>query len=395
MKTLPRIAATVLGLSLALSPALVKSAATAADPTDPALAVTEVAGELSIPWDLAFLPDGSMLYTQRDAKAVTLVPADGQPRVVLDSPAGMWNGGETGLMGIDVAYDFATTHDFFTCHGYRSGTTKDVRVVRWHLNDDMTTATLAKTLVTGLPSTSGRHAGCALVKGAGQILYIGTGDAATGKIPQDLNSGGGKTLRVDSRTGAGWSTNPFHTSSNTMKRRVWTFGHRNVQGLTKRSDGALWSIEQGSYRDDEVNWLHGKGDYGWNPVPRKSGDPSYNESVPMTDTSLKGAQQAAKWKSGGSTIATSAGAFVYGSQWGSLNGAMAVAALKDQSLRFLMFDSSGKLLREKSAAELDGTVGRLRAAVQGPDGSLYVTTSNSTATTGPVDKILRITPEEG
>jgi len=382
--------AAVFGLSLAVSPSL--SPAFAAAPPNPALTVTEVADSLAIPWDLAFLPDGTMLYTQRDAKTVTLVPQVGQPRVVLDSPAGMWNGGETGLMGIDVASDFATTHDFFTCHGYRSGTTKDVRVIRWHLNDAMTAATPAKTLVTGLPSTSGRHGGCALVKGAGQILYIGTGDAATGKNPQSLTSGGGKTLRVDSRTGAGWSTNPFRKSKNTMQKRVWTYGHRNVQGLTKRSDGALWSIEQGSSRDDEVNWLHGKGNYGWNPVPKKSGDPSYNESVPMTDTSLPGAQQAAKWRSGNSTIATSGGTFIYGSSWGAFDGAMAVATLKDQSLRFLTFDAAGKLLNATSAAELDGTYGRLRAAVQGPDGSLYVTTSNTTSSSGPVDKVLKITP---
>jgi glucose/arabinose dehydrogenase len=100
---------------------------------------------------------------------------------------------------------------------------------------------------------------------------------------------------------------------------VWTWGHRNVQGLAQRGDGTLWSVEQGSYRDDEVNLLVAGGDYGWNPVP------GYDESVPMTDQSLPGRQIAAKWRSGDPTIATSGAAFVQGRRWGALNGALAVA----------------------------------------------------------------------
>ena len=82
---------------------------------------------------------------------------------------------------------------------------------------------------------------------------------------------------------------------------MYTYGHRNVQGVAERADGTLWSIEQGSTRDDEVNLLVNGGDYGWNPVP------GYNESVPMTDQSLPGTQLEARWRSGDSTLATSGG----------------------------------------------------------------------------------------
>ena len=122
-------------------------------------------------------------------------------------------------------------------------------------------------------------------------------------------------------TGAPWPGNPFHNAGNHDKRYVFTYGHRNVQGLDQRDDGTLWSVEQGSYRDDEVNRLRKGGDYGWNPVP------GYNESVPMTDQGLPGKQWNAVWRSGDPTIATSGGGFVQGKDWKGLNGNFAAAAL--------------------------------------------------------------------
>jgi len=369
-------------LSTVVSPA---SAAT----TRPSIDVTVVRSGLAIPWDLAFLPDGSMLYTERSLKRLTLRTPTGAERVLLDSPAGMWASGETGLMSVEVPADFATTHDIITCHGYQSGATQDVRVVRWHLDDTLSHATLKRTLVSGLPSTSGRHGGCALLKGSGNMLFIGTGDAATGRNPQNLFSGGGKVLRVDATTGGTVKGNPFQTSTNLMKRKIYSYGHRNVQGLARRTDGPIWSDEHGSYRDDEINLLRNGGNYGWNPVPRKPGDPSYNEGAdsPMTDHSLPGTQISARWRSGDPTKAISGATFVSSSGWGGWRGALAVTALKDTSLRMLRFSSAGTLLETWKPAELNHTYGRLRGAVQGPDGALYVTTSNGTD-----DKILKITP---
>ena len=91
-------------------------------------------------------------------------------------------------------------------------------------------------------------------------------------------------LRLNRLTGKPWPSNPFIGAANGKKRYVYTYGHRNVQGLAQRRDGTLWSAEHGPDRDDEVNRLVAGGDYGWNPVP------GYNESVPMTDQSLPGDQ---------------------------------------------------------------------------------------------------------
>ena len=373
---------------LALPATLLVATSPAAAAERPQLRVTVVQSGLEQPWDLAFLPDRSMLVTERDRMRLTLRLPGGSTRTIFTAPEHMWSGGETGLMSVEPATDFATTREFMTCHGYRNGGVQDVRVVRWRLNRAATKATRVRTLVAGLPSTTGRHGGCALVTGAGNQLFIGTGDAAVGANPQRLTSGGGKVLRVDARTGRGLKTNPFIRSSNRMKQRVYTYGHRNVQGLARRSDGTIWSIEQGSYRDDEVNRLRKKGNYGWNPVPRAAGDAAYNEGAdsPMTDQRLRGRQRSAAWRSGPQTIATSGGTFVEGRAWKGWRGALGVSALKDTSLRLLRFDRRGALRETWKPSALDGTYGRLRAAVRGPDGALYLTTSNGTN-----DKILRVT----
>jgi len=368
-------------------PLLTATSAPAA--TRPDLTVTVVQSGLEHPWDLDFLPDGSMLVTERDRKRLSLRTPDGALRTVFTAPRHMWSGGETGLMSVQVAADFASTRGFITCHGYRDTTgVQDVRVVRWRLNRAGTAASYVRTLVSGLPSTSGRHGGCALATGVRNQLYVGTGDAAAGRNPQRLTSGGGKVLRVDATTGRPVRSNPFIRSKSRMKQRVFTYGHRNVQGLARRGDGTIWSVEQGSYRDDEVNRLAKKGNYGWNPVPRAAGDPAYNEGAnsPMTDYRLPGAQRAAAWRSGSSTVAASGGAFVTSSRWGAWNGALAVSSLKDTSLRLLRFSRGGTLREIWTPQALDGTYGRLRGAVAGPDGSLYLTTSN-----GSDDKILRVT----
>lgn len=362
---------------------------------DPTLSVETVVSGLDIPWDLTFLPAvgsaipaGTMLYTERGRKRLTLRLPNGTTRVILDNHPGMWANGETGLMSVERSVDFVTSREFLTCSGHISGTRRDIRVVRWRFNTAFSSASPVKTLVSGIPVSSGRHGGCALLR-VGNYLYIGTGDAAVGTNPQFLNSAGGKVLRVDSRTGSPFSTNPYANVSNPIARRIWTYGHRNVQGLARRSDGTVWNVEQGSYRDDEVNRIVKKGNYGWNPVPRKSGDPSYNEGAnsPMTDFALPGSQRGAAWSSGASTEATTGGTWLNGTQWKSANGALAVCELKDSAVRLMTFSSTGTLIRTWKPPELT-TYGRLRACVQGPDGNLYVTTSNG----GGADKVLKVTP---
>src|SRR5690606_17771367 len=137
---------------------------------------------------------------------------------------------------------------------------------------------------------------------------VGTGDAAIASTPQNLRSFGGKTLRLNRITGAPWPTNPWPKAASKVRRYILSYGHRNVQGLAQRADGSLWSIEQGTYRDDEVNRLVRGGNFGWRPGP------GYDESPPMTNHALPGTQYNARWRSGDPTLATSGGTFVTGRQ---------------------------------------------------------------------------------
>ena len=371
--------AALLGLALGPPP----SSVAAPSPDDatarvgvPALQVRTVVRRLEHPWDVQQGPGGRLLVTERDRARVSVV-RHGRRRTLADLSGSVWVSGETGLMSLAVD---PRRRVVWACHGATTGDGHDVRVTRWRVDRTWRRLVRPRTLVEGFPASSGRHGGCRLLLDrTSNALVIGTGDAAVGTNPRDLDSLGGKVLRVDRDTGAPMADNPY-ADATTARRLVWTYGHRNVQGLAQRRDGSLWSVEHGSYRDDEVNLLVRGGDYGWNPVP------GYDESVPMTDQSLPGTQQEAAWSSGEPTIATSGAAWVRGRQWGSLRGTLAVAALKGSEMLFLRFDDAGGLTSVTRPVAL-ARFGRLRSVTAARNGDLLVTTDNATD-----DRVLRISP---
>lgn len=343
------------------------------------LRVGVVTSGLDIPWDVQPIGGGRMLVTERDRKRLLLVGPRGAQREVRLRGGRIWSSGETGLMGLEIDPRFRSNGLIYTCSGWtRANGRHDIRVVRWRMSADRRTARRDRTLLTGLPVSSGRHGGCRLLVARNGALLVGTGDAAVSRNAQSKGSLGGKVLRVNRTTGRPWSTNPWARSKGN-RRYVLTYGHRNVQGLAQRRDGSLWSVEHGSYRDDEVNLLRGGRNYGWRPGP------GYDESPPMTDHRIPGRQWNARWRSGTPTIATSGAAFVPGRGWRGLSGDLAVAALAGERLVFLDFDRRGRLTAQR--VRLRGTHGRLRS-VTVAGRSLLVTTSNGDGQ----DKILRIRP---
>jgi len=345
----------------------------------PALTVTRQVRALTIPWDVQRLPHGRLVISERDTRRLLLWRA-GRTRVLRFPSASVWSSSETGLMSIAVDPAFRTNRRIYTCQGGFTATGHDVRVAAWRMNRHFTGVRRVRTLLGGLPATSGRHGGCRLLITRAGALLVGTGDAATGTNPQDLASLGGKVLRMNRFTGRPLRSNPFASSPTRATRYVLNYGHRNVQGLAQRSDGTLWSVEHGPDRDDEVNQVVKGGNYGWNPVP------GYNESVPMTDSALPGAQVAARWSSGSPTLATSGASWVRGARWGEYDGTLAVAALKASRLVFFKFDSAGHFLWARTPTELT-TFGRLRSVTRAGNGDLLVTTSN-----GSDDAVLRVSP---
>jgi glucose/arabinose dehydrogenase len=357
---------------------------TRAAPTDGARAVpglrvrTQVQG-LSNPWDVQPIGRGRLLITERDS--AHLILWDGSKSRVRFPSGRIWVSGETGLMSMEIDPNFRDNRRFYTCSGWiKDGGGHDIRINAWRLNDAGTRARRIETLLAGLPTLSGRHGGCRLLITRNGSLLVGTGDAAVGTHPRDLTSLGGKTLRLNRMSGAPWPSNEFVDAANRRKRYVHTYGHRNVQGLAQRRNGTLWSAEHGPTRNDEVNLLRNGGDYGWHPVP------GYNEDVPMTDFSLPGKQYGARWRSGVPTLATSGMAFVYGDRWGSLDGTLAVAALKASRVVFMKFGPGGKLKWTKAPRKLR-QFGRLRSVTVAPDGDLLITSDNDTR-----DYVIRVSP---
>ena len=361
-------------------------------PAAPEIRVDVVAAGLEHAWDIGFLPGGAALITERPAR-IKMLSSTGPGARVVEVAADLddvYVAGEGGLMGLVVHPDFARSREFTTCQTHQEGGRPvDVRLVTWRLSPDGARAgRVADPLVAGLTlNPSGRHSGCRPTIGPDGYLYVGTGDSAMAAVPQDRTRLGGKVLRVDLRTGGPVPGNPFAGSPNPAERLVFSYGHRNVQGVTAQpGTGRLFDAEHGPDIDDEINILRAGANYGWDPS-RGGTESSYDESVPMTDLRRFPDAVPAVWNSGSHTEAICGAAFLTGEQWGSMQGQLAVAALKGTKLLLMQVEPNGAVTEVGQLPQLGGSYGRLRAVRPGPDGALYVTTSN-----GDDDKVLRIAP---
>ena len=356
----------------------------------PALDVEVVAKGFEHGWDIGFLPDGRALVTERPGR-ISIVSGlregarRSQVRADLDD---VFVSGEGGLMGMVVHPDFASSRLFTTCQTHQEGgDAEDIRLVTWRLSADGGSAERVRDLLTGLPISSGRHSGCRPTIAADGALLVGTGDVASGAVPQDRRSLGGKVLRLDLTTGEPLPDNPFASSGNARERYVYSYGHRNIQGVAVQpGTGAVYTAEHGPSNNDEVNLIRSGANYGWDPSQGGTVG-GYDESVPMTDLERFPDAVPAVWQSGASTQAVCSATFLEGEQWGALDGALVVTALKGSKLLLLTLAADGSLAEVSVPEETDGPFGRLRAARLGPDGALYVTTTN-----GDDDQLLRVAP---
>jgi glucose/arabinose dehydrogenase len=342
------------------------------------LETTPLLTGLDHPWDVTEAPDRTIIFTER-AKGISIV-RDNAAKLI-EKPADMEALGEGGMMGLVLAPDFANNRLLYACFMTR----EDVRLVRWQVADDWGGLSERQDIITGIPRhSSGRHSGCRPRFGPDGNLWVGTGDAAQAKNPQDPKSLGGKILRItrDGQSIPGNLPEPFDP-------RIYSYGHRNTQGIAfdltppstpeGRPGISGYSVEHGPGRDDEINALVG-GNFGWAPTG------TYNEAVPMTDRREFPEAIEAVWTSGNPTIAPSGMTFLDGMQWGEWDGMIAMAVLKDRHLRILEVSDDGKI-RDK-ARVLDDH-GRLRSVSQISDGSLLITTDNGNNK----DQILRVIPK--
>jgi glucose/arabinose dehydrogenase len=336
------------------TPTSTPSTATSTTPPGPVVpaAFEDVATGFDVPWGLVFLPDGSALLSERDTARILSVSADGGVTEV-GPVEGVQPGGEGGLLGLAVApASPETVYAYFTA-------AEDNRVVRMPYLGGALGA--AEVVVDGIPK-AGNHNGGRLAFGPDGKLYVSTGDASRPERAQDLESLGGKILRLNP-DGSIPADNPFDGSP------VFSYGHRNVQGLAFDEDGNLWASEFGQNTWDELNLIQAGQDYGWPVVEGVGGDDRFVDPV-------------AQWST--DEASPSGIAFV--------RDTVFMAALRGERLwQIPVQDGTAGSPADFAVGEF----GRLRHAEVAPDGSLWVLTNNTARGTprDGDDRILRVTLE--
>jgi glucose/arabinose dehydrogenase len=298
-------------------------------------------GGLDVPWSIALLPDGSSLVSVRNTGEVWHVPEPGTGGRA--SSAGtlpiVHPSGEGGLLGLAVPEDFEANPVFYAY--YSSQNDNRIAAVPWRDG----TIDEPRVIFTGIPQGL-NHNGGRIAFGPDGYLYVGTGDAGDTSLAQNLGSLGGKILRI-TRQGRAAPGNPFGGSP------IWSYGHRNVQGLAWDSSRRLWASELGANTWDELNLIRPGENYGWPKVEGKAGDPSYVDPVAQWPT--------ADLSPSGITVGP--------------DGAVYIAALRGQSVWRVPVAPDGTA--GTPTRHLEGTYGRLRD-VRFVDGRVWVLTNNGT-----------------
>jgi glucose/arabinose dehydrogenase len=316
--------------------------------------VGTVADGLQVPWGIAFLPDGSALVSERDTTRVLAISPDGDQvrrvgRIEAARPQG-----EAGLLGLAVS---PTYDEDSYVYAYAS-TDRDNRVLR--MEYDGRSLGEPEVILDGIPNGY-IHDGGRLEFGPDGHLYVSTGEIGEPDLAQDPDSLAGKILRI-TPDGDPAPGNPDEDS------RVWTLGHRNVQGLAFDDEDRLWASEFGANAWDELNLIEEGLNYGWPLVEGKGDMEEYENPV-------------AQWRT--SEASPSGLAYAEGSLW--------MASLRGQRLWRVPVREDGSIGEPRGF--FVGDYGRLRTVVVAPDGSLWLSTSNRDGRGDPAaqdDRILRV-----
>lgn len=332
-------------------------------------AAADLVTGLNTPWGIGFLPDRTGLVTSRDDGTITAVKPDGSTSAV-GTVQGVSANGEAGLLGLAVSPDYSRDHTVFV---YYTGD-DDNRIAALTLTGG--TISDQRSILTGLPK-AGNHDGGRITFGPDGLLYVGVGDAGNPSGAQDLDYLGGKILRLNP-DGSGAAGNPFPQAP-----LVYSYGHRNVQGLAFDDTGRLWAAEFGQNTWDELNLIVPGGNYGWPNTEGLTDDPTYVSPQRVWATSEASPSGIAIWR---------------GSVW--------MAGLRGQTLWQIPITGSSSTPTAATGeapagrqtgepiAHLREQYGRLRTVIVAPDDSLWLTTSNTDGRGSPQpgdDRILRLT----
>jgi glucose/arabinose dehydrogenase len=381
----------------------------------PTLTTEVVVNKLDSPWDMSFLKDGTMFFTEKckglsvrlPSGAVNKLHALGGVAGYASTSEDLFCDGQAGMMGIEVDPDFDKNRQIYVYSSSKLDGKLNNRLIRMKVDTTFTNVSDRTDIVPDVfyKAAASKHPfGGPGAHNGGRVrfsptdgfIYLTTGDNHLGVGPTSPTVISGKVLRID-RDGKPAAGNKPPAG---FDPRIYTYGHRNPQGIAFRpSDGRPFTAENGPWHSDEVTALANGGNAGWDPRPNMAGrkdctdnycgyspnergamDPKKRAaSMPMTDLKTYPNAMKPAWDNGGLSQGMFSNAFLSGKQWKDWDGRMVVGysgigihgTVVGNRLDVLKISADG-LTSSAVQASWPTVTGRFRAVSQGPDGNLYV-----------------------
>lgn len=396
----------------------------------PGLSHTTMLSGLESPWDMAFLDDGTMFFTEKcrglsvrlpSGKVNALLGMKGVEGYAL-SAGDLFCEGQAGMNGVALDPGFSKNRLIYVYSTSSLTPPGSNRVLRLKVNDKLNSVAERADIVADIPykpaatdhpfGGPGAHNGGRLrFSPADGFLYVTTGDTHNGEVPQSPTLLGGKVLRIDGNGQAA----PDNGAPAGFDPRIYTYGHRNVQGIAFRPGSHQPVVaEHGPWHSDEVTALQPGGNGGWDPRPNRAGRGDCPDNycgympnqmdgmppeerarfMPMTDTRSYPDAMPPAWRNNALSQGISSAEFLTGKQWGAWDGRLAVGVMgigfggTAVGMRIDVLDlaEDGRSVNEVITLPLPmEAAGRFRSVVQGPDGALYAAVDQG--------EIYRIMPE--
>ena len=406
--TMPCMASVLAATAVLASPAVAQTGMNTSS-----LEHTVVLDDLENPWDMAFLDNGTMLFTEK-CKGLSVLLPDGAVNALYgvgETEGYAANGsdlfceGQAGMMGVAFDPEFENNRRIYVYSTSNMSDPHTNRLMRFTVNEDFTAVADRTDIVDDVPykmeasdhpfGGPGAHNGGRVRFGPEGALWLTTGDNHNEEIPQSPTLMGSKVLRMDTDGNA----HPDNMPPEGFDKRTYTYGHRNVQGIAFHpGTGTPITAEHGPWHSDEITVLQNGGNGGWDPRDNMAerGDcpdgycgymPNQSEGMnryerasfmPMTDFETYPDAMPPIWTNNGWSQGTSAAAFLEGEQWGDWDGALAVSLMGigfggtpiGQRIDVIELDEEISVV-DVTEMTLPMQSGRFRALVLGPDGSLY------------------------
>ncbi|OWU84894.1 hypothetical protein ATO6_11315 [Oceanicola sp. 22II-s10i] len=312
---------------------------------------------LNDPWSFAFLPGGGLLVTEKGGRLLHITAEGSQ---VVEGAPEVVTSGQGGLLDVLVPRDFAETRQIYLTHSKRQDGGAGTALAVGRLSEDGARLEDTQVIFEIAEGTSGgRHFGSRLAEGPDGMLYMSVGDRGDRPAAQDLSRHNGSVLRLN-RDGSVPEDNPF-VSQDGAQPEIWSYGHRNAQGMAVDAQGRVWVNEHGAQGGDEVNLIEKGANFGW---PVISYGRHYSGATIGEGTEKEGMKQPVHYWD--PSIAPSGMAFHSGTGRSGWQGNAFVGSLKFDYIARL----AGDPLAEVEKIESPETK-RVRDVREGPNGGVW------------------------